>query len=263
MQAGDRRPRSVVARAEMPITWDDRGVSGVPVGARAPQMWGWARIDEIVVARPPGGPTSTADRLALRIDVPDARDPNEPAVAWLAFGPDQQPREVEMALRRAWRAAKTRRSPLSNLSIEDRTRRLAADLSIEPIRVPSVAGSPELLYQEIRSKLLATRSLRPIRDEAELDELLDSFDELLDANDMHGLTRSEVRDLEADGTGSRPAVYRSLDAIAEQRGGRMVIIDHGGPDHLIGLIPADRADDWDGQEVGDAPHRILLHLPEG
>lgn len=255
------RKRPTVARADLDVTWDDRGVSGVPVGQRAPRMWSWASIDEVGAEVLPDRNHGRPTRTALRIDLPDAKDPMEPVVAWLSFGPEQVPDEAVESIKLAWRSSKRQRSELSTLSAEDRTRRLADDLSVEKIRVPSVAGSPDLLYQELRSTLLATRSLRPVAADAELDLLLDAFDELLAANDMHGLTRHEVRDLEADRKAPLDAVHQALDAIAEQRGSRLIVIDNGGAEFLFGLVPADRADDWDGQEIGDGSQRVLLDLP--
>ena len=79
----------------------------------------------------------------------------------------------------------------------ERTKRWAHDLSVEELELPP-AGSAELLYLEVRSRLLATKNLRRVPADADEERALGSFDELLIANAQHGLTSDEVESL---GTG--------------------------------------------------------------
>lgn len=128
---------------------------------------------------------------------------------------------------------------------------------------PTGSGaSPELLYQEIRRALLSSGELCRLAADATFDEVLDGFDGLLEANGTDPLSRSEADELAAaDGPDRVASLHWTLDWVAEQRGYRVAFIDHGGDDYLLGLVPANSADDWDGQTVGSGSARIVLDLP--
>lgn len=259
-----------VWRSTFDITWDLRGVSGVALGARAPQMWAWSRIDDISHDWCPpidgGGAdddeAEPMERVGLRLDFPDLRNPEEPAHAWVMFGPDQAPDEVVTGARIAWRESKITQSRFHDLSSQERTLRLADHFARSPIDLTGAAHSPELLYQEIRRALLASGELVRLAPDTNFDDALDAFDLLLEANGADLLSQSEADELAAaDGPNRVASLHWTLDWAAEQRGFRVAFIDQGGEDYLLGLVPAGSADDWDGQTVGSGSTRVVLDLP--
>jgi hypothetical protein len=277
-----------VWRGRFDITWDGRGVSGVVVGTEAPQLWSWTQIDDISQA------WYEDDRIALCLDFPSLRNPEEPAQAPVMFGPDQQPDEVVRQLREAWRESKVPRSRFHDLPRAERTRLLAEHLGHPGgSEAEFTMSSPALLYQEVRRALLAAGHLCRITPDLGIDDIADRFDRLLEANGVEPLSRSEAEELDAtDRHGPDPmgALHWTLDWVAEQRGLRLAFIDQTGagapggraaarsgsgptpgprsagadherPDYLIGLISADSADDWDGQPIGSGSTRIMLDPP--
>lgn len=253
-----------VWRSRFDVTWDGRGLSAVAVGERAPQMWSWTRMDDICYdwCAAISEDDVAEERLALRLDFPDHRNPEEPLSAWLMLGPDQDPATIVANGRLAWRESKITRSRLHDLTAEERTWKLADHFGQTEIDLTEPIKSPELLYQEIRRALLASGELCRLAPDAGYDEILDTFDQLLTANGVEPLSRIEADELAAiDGSGSLPDLHWTLDWVAEQRGFRMAFIDQGGVDYLIGLVPANAADDWDGQTVGGGSTRVVLDPP--
>jgi len=235
----DRQTTESVWRSSFDITYDERGVSGVAVGSQAPQMWSWSQIDDIDHhwCALEHGDDQLEERLALRLFFPDLRNPEEPVQAWVMFGPTQEPEEVEREARATWRDSKVKKSRLFELTPHERTLKLAEQAAPGRLNLTDWPRSPELLYQELRRELLSGGELCRL---------------------PHELAR--------DGGGHRIAsLHRPLDWIAEQRGFRVMFIDHrnsrAGDDYLIGLIPAGSADDWDGQTVGSGSARIMLDRP--
>lgn len=298
--AAESRP---VWRSRFDITWDTRGVSGVAVGKVAPQLWSWSQIDDISQAwvedespvshgdsadTDTGNGTGTntdsqqqpKERVALCLDFPSLRNPEEPEQAPVMFGPSQDPEQVVVGLRSAWRESKITQSRFHDLSPAERTQIFAEHLGYpaEAMRTLN-SQSPTLLYQGLRKALLAGGELCRISSDADLDEVLDRFDGLLEANEVDPLSRSEAEELQAaDQPGGRDrmaALHWTLDWVAEQRGLRLAFIDQLGPgspevqssaddqqrDYLVGLIPAQSADDWDGQTIGSGSTRVLLDPP--
>ncbi len=302
-----------VWRSRFDITWDARGVSGVAVGKVAPQLWSWSQIDDISQAwcedepmvagakdngEPDGGSDAQPpaqgpeERVALCLDFPSLRNPEEPEQAPVMFGPAQDPDPLVTELRAAWRDSKISRSRFYDLSPGERTQIFAESVGF-PAEVMSTLNmrSPALLYQELRKALLAGGELCRISSDAEPDDLLDRFDGLLEANRVDPLSRTEAEELQAAAgpnaatpdagapdTGTpniMASLHWTLDWVAEQRGLRLVFLDqvgparpgsaapdHGGPrDYLVGLIPAESADDWDGQTIGSGSTRVLLDPP--
>ncbi len=293
-------------RSRFDITWDERGVSGVALGKVAPQLWSWSQIDDISnawceldsflqnsagptsvgptsVDRTSAGPTSVdrntadlddAERVALCLDFPSLRNPEEPEQAQVMFGPTQHPDDIVSRLREAWRDSKVSQSRFYDLAPAERTRRFAENLGhpngeghapqIQSARL----ASPELLYQELRRALLSSGRLCRVGFDADFDEVLERFDLLLDANDVERLSRSEAEELEAaDGPNRLASLHWTLDWVAEQRGLRVAFVDQRGKadaearDYLMGLIPAGTADDWDGQSIGSGSVKVVLDLP--
>ncbi len=274
-------------RCPFDITWDERGISGVAMGSRAPQMWSWSQIDDIghdwyrseVGAGPATSPTDAGagrssqpeERVAFRLDFPDLRNPEEPAQAWVRFGPQQDPEDVERLAKAEWRGSKVKRSRFFELTPKERTMKLADHLApqnLGPDRLDLTdwPRSPELLYQEVRRELLAGGELCRLAPDSTFEEVLDSFDVMFEANGVGLITTSEADELlRFDGPSRVASLHRTLDWVAEQRGLRVAFIDQsttrGGDDYLIGLIPAASADDWDGQTVGSGTTRIMLDRP--
>ncbi len=274
--ATERRSADPVWRSEFDITWDRRGVSGVAIGKRAPQLWSWSQIDDISQAwcqdsdpGPGSSPGADVDRrdvaeerIGLCLDFPSLRNPEEPTTAQVMFGPDQHPDEIVPRLRAAWRDSKVTQSRFYDLSSEERTRRMADDFGAGVIDLTDSPRSPELLYQEVRRALLSSGELCRLAPDATFDDVLDGFDRLLEANDVELLTRSEADELAAaDGADRVASLHWTLDWVAEQRGFRLAFIDQGGEDYLLGLVPAHSADDWDGQTIGSGKARVVLDLP--
>lgn len=255
-------------RGTFDITWDERGLSGVPIDSQAPQMWAWTQIDDIAYDWTVADQQSRSleERLAFRLDFPDMRNPEEPVQAWVMFGPDQEPAEVQRAARDAWRESKVKRSRFHDLSPQERTTLFADHLAPEALDLTGSPNSPELLYQEIRRALLDGGELCRLGTDAHFDEILDSFDRMLAANDADPITEAEADELAASSGKDRVAsMHRTLDWVVEQRGYRMVFVEQvdgsRGDDYLIGLIPAVSADDWDGQTVGSGAARVTLDRP--
>ncbi len=267
--AGHGSARAPVWRSGFDVTWDARGISGVAVGAKAPRLWSWSQIDDISHGwhRNAVAGRAAEERVALRLDFPSLRNPEEPAEAWVTLGPGQDPADVVPLARAAWRETKVTQSRFYDLSPEERTWQLADQLGRHTIDLRPVDSSPESLYREIRSELLSAGELCQLRPDASLAEVLDGFDGLLEVNGAEPISRSEADELEE--AGGDPAagddlvawLHGTLDGIAEQRGYRVAFIDQGGDDYLVGLVPADWADDWDGQWVGSGNARIVLDVP--
>lgn len=267
---GEPEPvRTPVWRAKFDITTDERGVSGVPVGERTPQLWAWSQIDDIGADRcEEVAGTKPVSKLGLRLDFPNLRNPEEPAVAMVAFGPHQTPDEVVVDVRRAWRESKIPRSRLHDMSSEERTRLMADHFGADDLssEVGLVSDDVGVMYDTVRAILLASDALRRIDAQLSPDELLDAYDRLLRANRVEGLTEEEADELLVDVTTQSgfelvEATHRSFDWLAEERGRRVAFVDDGGEDYLMGLVPAESADDWDGQTVGDGAGRITLDPP--
>lgn len=264
-------------RCPMDITWDDRGVSGVALGARAPQLWSWSQIDDIgedwcTADHDPADPGG--ERLAFRLDFPDLRNPEEPAQAWVRYGRNQDPEQVKVEARAAWRDSKMRRSRFFDLTAQERTLQLVEHLASEQLDVSDSPRSPEVLYQEVRRELLSGGELCRLSGDAPFDDVLDAFDGMLAANRVDGITQDEADELAAcDGRDRIAALHWMLDSIVEERGLRVVFLDDGPPggrnrsrssgvmDYLLGLVPAAVADDWDGQMVGSGSARVVLDRP--
>ncbi len=269
-RGSEPRPRDKTSawRSSFDITYDDRGVSGVAVGSQAPQMWSWSQIDDIDHHWCPLDQVSqqAEERLALRLFFPDLRNPEEPAQAWVMFGPDQQPEVVEREARSAWRDSKIKRSRLFEMTPQERTMKLADQLAPDRLQLTDWPRSPELLYQEVRRELLAGGEFCRLAQDDSFDDVLDAFDEMLRANQLPLITEAEADELvRADRPRRVAALYRTLDWVAEQRGFRMMFIEQRGgrssDEFLIGLIPASSADDWDGQTVGSGSARVLRDQP--
>lgn len=270
-EAAHRGPNPVW-RSRFDITWDQRGVSGVSLGGRAPQLWSWSQVDDISQAwctaideqdkEEKEVDDGIDERIGLCLDFPSLRNPEEPVQAQVMFGPSQDPDTVLTGLRAAWRDSKVTRSRLYDLSPEQRTRRMADDFAGQTIDLTDAGQSPELLYQEIRRALLSGGELCRLLPDTEFDEVLDCFDRLLEANGVEALSQAEAEELSAaDGPDRVASLHWTLDWVAEQRGFRMAFIDHGGEDYLIGLVAAQSADDWDGQTIGSGKARVVLDLP--
>lgn len=266
---------SPIWRTKYDITWDGRGVSGVSVGKVAPQLWSWSQIDDISQAW-------YDDQIALCLDFPSLRNPEEPEQAPVMFGPTQDPDDTVSSLRSAWRESKVGHSRYHDLEPAERTRLFGEHLGFPTSGLESLQmRSPALLYQELRRALLAGNHLSRISPDASLDEVLIRFDRLLNANDVDPLSQDEGHELRASvgeansGSDLIAALHWTLDWVAEQRGLRLVFVDQGGPvgpggerlgsgdagDYLIGLIPADEADHWDGQAIGGGSTQVLLDPP--
>ncbi|MGB5759152.1 MAG: hypothetical protein WBM50_19730, partial [Acidimicrobiales bacterium] len=229
---GDDSP-DPVWRSEVDITCDDRGVSGVAIGERAPRLWSWLQIVDIQQVwytwadgdpvgelrnrpEPEEGEAAEAagaddvasgERIGLCLSFPMHRNPEKPAEAGIMFGPDQDPDTVVHDLRSAWRRSKVAKSRFYDLTLEERTREMAQHFGANVIDLRVPTRSPELLYQEVRRSLLAGGRLCRLAPDAPFDEVLDRFDGLLEANAADPLTRAEA------------------DALAAA----------DGPDHLAGL----------------------------
>ena len=264
----DRQTTESVWRSSFDITYDERGVSGVAVGSQAPQMWSWSQIDDIDHhwCALEHGDDQLEERLALRLFFPDLRNPEEPVQAWVMFGPTQEPEEVEREARATWRDSKVKKSRLFELTPHERTLKLAEQAAPGRLNLTDWPRSPELLYQEWRRELLSGGELCRLPQDAGFDDVLDAFDVMLETKNVPLITEAEAGELARDGGGHRIAsLHRPLDWIAEQRGFRVMFIDHrnsrAGDDYLIGLIPAGSADDWDGQTVGSGSARIMLDRP--
>lgn len=262
-----------VWRGRFDVTYDERGVSGVAVGDSAPRLYSWSQIDDISQAWVTASTGEqlendlvligeTEERVGLRLDFPSLRNPEEPENASLMFGPKQHPDIVMQRVRQAWRDSKRMQSRLYDLTLEERTSRLVDHFGHGTIDLRGPTGSAELLYQEIRRALLASGELCRLDPDSSFDEVLDSFDGLLEANDVDVLSQDEADELAAaDGPDRLASLHWTLDWIAEQRGYRLAFIDQGGEDYLLGLVPAGSADDWDGQTIGSGSARVVLDLP--
>ena len=253
------------------ITWDDRGLSGVLLGAQAPQMWTWSQIDDIGYDWFTDG---LEERLAFRVSIPDVQNPAEPVEVWVMFGPEQEPMEVWRQAKATMGQAKVKRSSFHALEPLERTALLAEHLAPQTLDLTDGPQSPELFYQEVRRALLDGGELCRLTSAASSEEVLDAFDRLLGAHNLDPVTESEADELASAGGQLASAgidcvasMHRTLDWVAEQRGLRLVFIDQvsGAPsaDYLMGLIPASAADDWDGQTVGSGSAQVTLDCPSG
>ncbi len=266
-----------VWRGVVDIASDHRGITGVALGLRESQRWSWSQIVDIHQAWfPPSdhrlhdptddrsdadGVEASEDRIGLCLSLPRSRNPEQPAEVGVTFGPHQDPGTVVHELRSAWRRSKVARSRFHDLTLEERTRQMAQHFGADVIDLRAPASSAELLYQEVRRSLLSGGRLCRLTPDATLDDVLDRFDALLEANAAEPLTRAEAEALTAaDGPDRLACLHWTLDSLAEQRGFRLAYLDQGGDDHLLGLVPAHAADDWDGQTVGGSA-RVVLDLP--
>lgn len=269
-----RRPPPVW-RCDHDIAWDARGLSGVPVGEQAAQLWPWSQIDDVSrdwcsISLPTDDLAKADERVALRLDFPNPQDAEEPATAFAALGPRQDPELVVRRVREAWRDYKVTKSRLYHLSPGDRTVRLAAELGAGEIDLREPVDAPDELLDELRRQLLDRGELCRVDLVGDVEDILDEVDQLLTVKGVEPLTDDEADELLAmRGDNRIEAIVWSLDWAAEQRGYRLAFLDQLRPQaeqatgvHLVGLLPAEAAEDWDGQTVGGGTTRITLDLPQ-
>jgi len=244
------------------ITYDQRGLSGVPEGEQGPQLWAWSQIDDILIDDRYDGQLPS-----LRLSFPNLRDPSEPAHAWVQFGPDQDPDSVLHEARTAFRDSKIPKSSLYALPSAERTWHLAEAMSPIQIDLSDRADSASYLYREIRNGLEATGSLVAVRDDSPFGEIIETFDGLLIANGLSPMADKEHAELvEIGSEASFAELHWTLDWFAEQRGARIAFLDESyegqhRTEYLLGLIPAQLADEWDGQTVGARAAQVVLDIP--
>lgn len=263
-----RSERGQAWRSQFDVTFDAQGLSGVTVGSEAPQTWRWEQIDDVGhdLYRAVDSDGSADERVALRLDIPDQDDPTEPASVMVTLGPQQQLAEVVARLRAAWQADKRASSRLENLPPLQRTRLLAEHLGGTDIlaTMPTTTGqSADAFHQQVRRELLAEGWLYRLNATRSFDDLLDAYEGLLEASGLEPIDQSEFDRFtaaEADGVDGS-ALHRALDSTAEKRGFRIVYLDDGSGDLMMGLIPDETVDDWDGQTVGAGNVKVVTEPP--
>ena len=245
-------------RCRFDIGVDQDGVSGLALGEREPRHWPW----DLVTSAGVGWSAAIAegDRVEERVGLHLGLT-GEPQ-AQLMFGAGQHPGAVLGAVRRGIQAARIERSRFHSLSPAERTRQLANALSPDPINLTKDILSPELLYQDARRTLLTNRTLRRVSRDASAEQILVAFEQLLAAHETVALDDQELGPMGAAADrGDSETVYLGADRAAETRGYRLAFIQHGGDDHLLGLLAIDDASDWDGQTVGSGLTTVSLDPP--
>ncbi|MEM9654811.1 MAG: hypothetical protein AAGA65_22155 [Actinomycetota bacterium] len=272
-RAGRITEDTPIWRSRFDVTVDEDGITGVALGDREPRLWPWDAVSWAGVGWSPA--ITKDDRVEERVGLylglgPADRSgpggPAEPGVGvdrvQVMFGAYQQPGTVLGAIRRGIDAARIRRSRFHHLSHAERTRTFANALSPKPITLAKDVRSPELLYQDARRTLLTDRALRRVSREAAADQIVVAIEQLLGAHQALDLTDDEFGPLGlAADRGDVEAVYREADLVLEARGFRLAFINHGGDDHLLGLLAVDDAEEWDGQTVGSGLTVIALAPP--
>lgn len=273
---------SPVWRSRFDIGLDQSGVTGLALGQREPQLWPWDAVASAGIGWSAAIAEGDAveERVGLHLGLTagpatgvagptglpgTAAGPNNGTgveVAQLMFGAEQRPGAVLSAVRRGMEAARIQRSRFHRLSPAERTRQLANALSPDPISLTKHIRSPELLYQDARRALLTNRTLRRISRDADADQILNAFEQLLTAHGAMDLDEAELGPLGAAADrGDSETVYLGADRAAETRGYRLAFVQHGGDDHLLGLLAIDDANDWDGQSVGSGLTTVTLTPP--
>jgi hypothetical protein len=261
--AADRPPRPLSRgergpawRCRFDVTWDDDGLSGVPIGADGPQTWRWDDIDDISSeqAKAVDVDGEVAERLALRLDLPDEKDPTEPRATMVMLGLAQELAVTVDGARQVWTANRTIRSRLEAMTPAERTRLFAGHLggaNIVATLSPDDTITADALFHQIRRELLAEGWLYRTAVSGSFDDLVDAFEGLLEASGLEPIEQAEFDRLaEADRHPKPERLHQALDASAERRGFRIVYVDDGSDERLMGLVPDDTIDDWDGQPLG-------------
>ena len=278
---------SPIWRCRFDVSVDHDGVSGLAIGERETRRWSW---DSIIAAGVGWSPAiveadQVEERVGLHLQLTAAHDPQSSAgqnqnapgatdgfgemageevgdAVQLMFGAGQHPGAVLGAIRKGIQSARIQRSRLHSLSPGERTRQLANALSPEPINLTKQVKSPELLYQDARRTLLTSRALRRISRDADAEQILAAIEQLFTAHGALDLDQVEIGPLlTAADRGDSETVYLGANPVAEARGYRLAFITHGGDDHLLGLLPLDDAEDWDGQTVGSGLAIVSLEPP--
>lgn len=253
-------------RCRFDVRLNEEGVTGLALGQSEPQLWPW----EAITSAKAGWSKAIADgenieeRVGLHLlYVTPEQDGVEPSeLAQLMFGAEQRPDVVVYAIEQGITTARIRRSRFHDLSPAERTRQLAKALSPNQINLTKNVRSPELLYQEARRALLANRTLRRISRDANAEQVLVAFEQLLAAHQADELTETELGPLGAAAdNGDIASVYKIGGRIAQDRGYRLAFVHHGGEDHLLGLLVMDDAPDWDGQTIGSGLNTVSLAPP--
>ncbi len=268
------RARTQIWRVKFDATSDDRGLSGVPVGGRRLHHWSWSQIEDIGadLCEEMAG-TKPASRLALQLDLSSPLAPGQSTVAYVGFGPHQQPDDVIDDAFEAWRSSKIPQSRVYELSAEEQLTMLADHFGAAEVighgwssRIGIDTNDPGLMLDTVCDELEEGGALCRVDHRVEPDELLDLFDTLFQVRALDVLLQTEADDIETavgDRTGFPlvQAAHRSFEWIAEDRDHHPAYIDRGGADYLVGLVPLEVADDWDGQTVGDGMGWVTLRPP--